>query len=245
MPSPHIVFVHPIIKKLINLEIADISGSGFSVIESHESSVLLPGMIIPELEIEFAPDLKLFCKAQVIYRKIEDNNGENIIKCGVSFLDMDIQSQAVLSSILHHASNKKSYVCSRIDLDDLWQFFFETGFIYPKKYVHLHKCKEKFKEVYERLYNLNPHIARNFVYLEKGIIQGHISMLRIFEKAWLFHHHASSSVNSKAGLVVLDQISRYVNDFYRLHSTNMTYIISYFRPENRFPNRVFGGVQDI
>ena len=240
-PSPHIVFTHPITKKLVNLEIDDISGSGFSVEEHPEISVLLPGMIIPELEIEFAVDFTLKCRAQVIYRKIQNTDGEEFIKCGLAFLDMDISDQVRLSSILHHASNKKSYVSSRVDLDDLWQFFFETGFVYPEKYAHMHSNKEEFKKTYERLYSRNPQIARHFIYLEKGLIQGHMSMLRIFENSWLFHHHASRSISSKAGLTVLDQISRYVNDFYRLHSTKMTYVISYFRPENRFPSRVFGG----
>lgn len=241
LPSPHIVFKHPITKKIVNLEVDDISGSGFSVEESCENSVMLPGMIIPDLQIEFAADFKLNCGAQIIYRRTENAGDEMFVKCGIAFLDMDIKDQGRLSSILHHASNKKSYVCSKIDLDELWQFFFETGFVYPQKYIHMHANKEEFKQTYERLYNHNPHIARHFVYLEKGIIQGHMSMLRIFENAWLFHHHTSRSISSKAGLTVLDQISRYVNDFYRLHSTKMTFVISYFRPENRFPNRVFGG----
>jgi hypothetical protein len=69
-----------------------------------------------------------------------------------------------------------------------------------------------------------------------------MSMVRFYENTWLIHHHASRrSGHSRAGLVVLDQIGRYVNDFYCLYSTHMNFCICYFRPENRFPNRVFGG----
>lgn len=241
LPSPHIVFVHPIIKKVINLEVDDMSGSGLSVEESLENSVLLPGMIISDMEIEFAAGFKINCMAQVVYRKMEDTNDETVLKCGIAFLDMDIRDQTKLSSILHHVSDKKSYVSTKVDLDELWQFFFEAGFIYPKKYAHIHANREEFKKTYKKLYYQNPYVAKYFVYLEKGEIKGHISMLHIFENAWLFHHHASSSIRSKAGLAVLDQISRYVNDFYQLQSTNMSFIISYFRAENRFPSRVFGG----
>jgi hypothetical protein len=67
-------------------------------------------------------------------------------------------------------------------------------------------------------------------------------MVRFYENTWLFHHHAATGAGfSKAGLVVLDQIGRYVNDFYCLYSTHMNFVICYFRPENRFPNRIFGG----
>jgi hypothetical protein len=44
-----------------------------------------------------------------------------------------------------------------------------------------------------------------------------------------------------AGLVVLNQIGRYINDFSWMHSTHMQYVMCYYRPENKFPNRVFGG----
>jgi hypothetical protein len=128
-------------------------------------------------------------------------------------------------------------------MDELWNLFFETGFVYPKKYAQMCANKEKFKETYERLYNNNPNIAKHFVVQDRNIIQGHISMLRVYENTWLFHHHMSRSINNKAGILVLEQIGRYVNDFYRLHSTGMNFVISYFRLENRFPHRIFGGFE--
>lgn len=244
IPSPSISFRHPVIKKFITLPVEDISGSGLSVEEYYERSVLLPGMIIQELEIEFGSGFKINCKAQVVYRGIhKTSDEETVVKCGIAFLDMDIQDQARLSSILHSAANKKSYVCNRVDLDDLWNFFFETGFVYPKKYAQIYADKEKFIETYKKLYNHNPHIARHFVYLDKGIIKGHMSMLRFYENTWLIHHHASSSSGfNKAGIIVLNQVGKYINDFHSLQSTNMNFVACYFRPENKFPNRVFGGL---
>lgn len=242
-PSPNIIFRHPLIQKTITLEVDDLSGSGFSVEEYHENSVLLPGMIIPELYIEIAHDFKIRCKVQVIYRNIYKTYEDKMYaKCGMAILDMDIQDQVKLSSLLHQVANRKAYVCNIVDLDALWKFFFEVGFVYPEKYAFIHANKEKFKETYEKLYVQSPTIARHFIYQDKSIIQGHISMLRFYENTWLFHHHAATGSGfSKAGLVVLDQIGRYVNDFYCLYSTHMNFVICYFRPENRFPNRIFGG----
>ena len=241
-PSPNITFRHPITGKIINLMAEDISGSGFSVEEYYEHSVLLPGMIIPELFIEFANDFKIRCKAQVIYRNMYFKEEKTYVKCGIAILDMDIQDQVRLSSLLHMVTNKKSYVCNQVDLDAMWKFLFETGFVYPEKYAAIYTNKEKFKETYEKLYIHNPNIARHFIYQDKGTIHGHISMVRFYENTWLFQHHAANRSDiDKAGLVVLNQIARYVNDFYCLYVTHMNFVICYFSQNKRFPNRVFGG----
>lgn len=241
-PSPNIIFRHPLTRKMINIEVEDMSGSNFSAEEYYEHSVLLIGMMIPELYIEFANDFRIRCKAQVIDRNVYKTEGaETHVKCGMTILDMDIQEQVRLSSLLHKVTNKKSYVCKQVDLEALWRFFFETGFVYPEKYVSVHANKERFKETYEKLYTQNPHVARHFIYQDKGIIHGHISMVRFYENTWLFHHHAAIRSNFKAGLIVLDQIGRYVNDFYCLYSTHMNFVICYFSSDNKFPTRVFGG----
>ena len=241
-PSPNIIFRHPLTRKMITLQVDNLSGSGFSVEEYYENSVLLPGMIIPELYIEIANDFKIRCKAQVVYRIVNKTYvAEPLAKYGIAILDMDIQDQVRLSSLLHQVSNRKSYVCKIVDLDALWNFFFKAGTVYPQRYAFLHANKERFKETYEKLYIQSPTIARHFIYQDKDILQGHVSMLRFYENTWLIHQLASRAAFSRAGLVVIDQIGKYVNDFYRLYSTHMDFLISYFRPTTKFSNRVFGG----
>lgn len=242
LPPPSIVFQHPFMDKTIVLEVEELSGAGFLVEENYDNSVLLPGMIIPELYIEFMKNLKIRCKAQVIHRSVQTSKDlHSIVKCGIAILDMDIQDQTKYSGFLHQLINHKSYICNNIDLDYLWKFFFETDFVYPKKYLHIFPNKEKFKATYQKLYIQNPHIARHFIYQDKNIIQGHISMLRFYQNTWMLHHHAADkTAYNKAGLIILNQVVHYINDFHRLFSTHMNFVISYFRPENRFPNHVFG-----
>jgi hypothetical protein len=70
-----------------------------------------------------------------------------------------------------------------------------------------------------------------------------MAMVRFYENSWLIHHHAArSAASNRAGLVVLDQISRFSNASRSLSSIKMDYLLCYFRPENKFPSRVFGGV---
>ena len=242
-PTPNLVSRHPFTGVRVDLKVVDLSGSGFSVEEDENNTTLLPGMILHELELSFANSYKIKCSAQVVFHKeMVDPSGEKWIKCGLALLDMDIRDHLKLISMLHQAKNKNSYICNDVDLDALWDFFFETGFIYPGKYAAIQKNKKQIKETYAKIYTQNPQIARHFIYQEKGTIFGHMAMLRFYENAWMIHHHAArKSASNKAGLIVLDQIGRMINDSHRLYSLHMDYMICYYQPNNKFPSRVFGG----
>jgi hypothetical protein len=239
VPCPTITFDHPFFQKRIQLEVHDISTSGFSVYEKAGEEVLMPGMIIPELAINYAGFLRMKCTAQVIHRYQEEGRGT---RCGFAILDMDIDTYNRLTHILTNALDPHAHVSSGVDLEALWEFFFETGFLYPMKYRLIQSYKESFKETYRKLYEENPEIAGHFTYQENGRIYGHISMVRAYERAWMIHHHAGMAMEKKrAGLIVLKQIMHYLSDLCRLPSAKMDYVMSYFRPENKFPNSVFGG----
>ncbi len=244
-PSPDILFNHPFTDKLVNLKVIDLSGSGLSVEDDEDSSVLLPGMIIPTMTLNFANSFNFPCKAQVVYRKaFEDENNKRMIKCGIAFLDMKSDDHIRLLSLLYQAKNKNFYICNDIDMDKLWDFFFKSGFIYPKKYSFIHENKKRVRATYEKLYNNDSNIARHFTWQRKGEILGHMSMLRFYQNTWLIQHLAAimSKDQLKVGIEILNQIGAYAYDSHRLFSSHMDYLICYFRPENHFPNHFFGGV---
>jgi hypothetical protein len=43
-------------------------------------------------------------------------------------------------------------------------------------------------------------------------------------------------------LTVLNQIGRFINDSHNLYSAHMQYVFCYYRPDNKFPDRIFGGM---
>jgi len=237
--TPVVNFIHPFFGKVVEFEISDISTSGFSVYEKLDEGLLIRGMIIPDLTIEFAGALRIGCSAQVVYRLEEPDKG---VRSGFAILDMDIDSYTRLVHILANSIDPYSRVSNKVDMDALWEFFFETGFIYPKKYGFIQSQKETFKKTYQRLYTNNPEIARHFVYQKNGRLFAHISMVRAYDRAWMIHHHAARNLEGRrAGFAVLKQIVLYLNDMHRLPSTKIDYMMVYFRPENKFPDRVFGG----
>jgi len=243
IPAPLIRFTHPITGNRHDFKVMDLSGSGFSVEETENSCVLLPGIILSDVEMIFASSFKINFKAQVIYRKnSEISESGEVFKCGLALLDITTDDHLKLQSILLQLKNKDAYICNKLDIDSLWSFLFETGFIYPNKYNYIQKDSDSIKDTYKKIYIENPNIARHFTYHSKGSIAGHLSMIRFYENTWLIHHHAGKkSTAFNAGLVVLNQIGQFSNNSYSLYSNHMNYLICYFRPENKFPNRVFGG----
>jgi hypothetical protein len=243
VPSPDLCFRHPFTGRTVSLKIVSLSGTGFAVEESEHLSVLLPGMVMPEAKLSFASSFKIPCRVQVIHKSARrEKYGKSIVQVGLAILDMSIRDHLSLLGLLHQANNEQSYINNEVDLDSLWNFFFETGFIYPQKYAYLQARKEQLKETYRKIYTEHPDIARHFIYQEHGNILGHVAMLRFYNNAWMIHHHAArKSVQMRAGLMVLDQIGQFTNDAHGLHSFHMGYLLCFFRPENRFPQRVFGG----
>ena len=240
VPPPVVVFEHPFFKKRIKREIFDISTSGFSVFERVGESVLMPGMIIPKMTITYVGALEMICTAQVIYRR-QDEIKKNKICWGIAILDMDIHTYSRLNYILSRNRDSHSYVSTEVDMDALWEFFFESGFIYPKKYIQIQSHRDNLKETYRKLYQDNPEIARHFTYERDGKIYGHLSMVRAYERAWLIHHHAAKRMGKRpAGIKVLNEITIFLHGIYNLPSAKMDYLIAYFQPNNEFPNLAFG-----
>ncbi len=238
-PLPNITFDHPAIRKKIQQDIYDLSTSGFAVYVSAKEDVLMPGMIIPDLTINYGGALKIQCKAQVLYRR--EGKKKNI-HYGFVILDMDVVSYNRLSHIVINVIDSHIHIADEVDVDQLWEFLFESGFIYPKKYNLVQSYRRHIKETYRKLYRDNPEIIAQLTYQRNGRIYGHVSMIRSYERTWMVHHLAAVTLNNKrTGLQILKQIVRYFDGLYRLPAFGMDYMMFYFRPENSFPDHFFGG----
>lgn len=241
-PPPDVSFEHPLFGKTIDLKVHDISGSGFSVEEDASSTVLLPGLIIPDMNLIFSDGSTLHCIAQVVYCLAQNGARHPVVLSGLTILDMAVEDHIRLLGLMHQATDAHAYVCKKVDMEALWDFFFETGFIYPEKYEFIQANKEKIKATYEKLYNQNPSVASHFIYQKDGRILAHTATVRFYESSWMQHHHAAiRSAGNRGGLIVLNQSGRFINESHRLYSMHMDYVFCYFRPDNKFPYHVFGG----
>ncbi|MBW2599383.1 MAG: hypothetical protein JRC60_04705 [Deltaproteobacteria bacterium] len=239
-PSSSISFEHPLSRKRVQRDIHDISVTGFSVHERDNESVLIPGTIISELNINYSGAMTMPCTAQVLYRK---KKKKGLFQCGLVILDMDVTTYGRLSNILGNMTDANVHVCDEIGMDALWEFFFETGFIYPKKYNLIEPHKDDFKETYRKLYQDKPEIASHMTYQKNGQIYGHVSMIKAYERSWMVHHLAARSVpgtRNHTGVPLLRQIIHYFEGFYRLPAFKMDHWLCYYRPQTKFMDLFFG-----
>ena len=238
-PLPNITFEHPLISKNIQMDIKNLSSSGFSVELSSDEDVLIPGMIIRDLKMNFSGAMPISCKAQVLYRRMER---KNLICYGFVILDMEITAYNRLCHIVMNILDPGIHIADEVDSDRLWEFLFDCGFIYPKKYSLVQANRHHIKKTYQQLYRHNPEITGQLTYQQNGRIYGHASIVRSYGCAWMVHHLAARPLNNKrTGLQVLKNIMYYFNGLYRLPTVSMEYMMFYFRPENRFPDHFFGG----
>jgi len=77
---------------------------------------------------------------------------------------MDVTTYGKLSNILGNMLDPCLHVSDEINMDALWEFFFETGFIYPSKYNLIEPHRNDFKETYRKLYQDKPEIASHMTY---------------------------------------------------------------------------------
>ena len=237
-PPLHTIFEHPFIKKQVQYEIFDISPTGFSISGKSGEIVLIPGMIIPDMTITYAGILKIRCKAQVIYRKESDEQ----VRFGLTIMDMDLKNYHNLNQLLNNIPGADQGMTNEVDLDQLWELFFESNFIYPTKYKSIQAYRESFQRTYRKLYEDASEIAQHFTYQKNGRIYSHISLIRAYQRTWMGHHHAARSAEGRhTGLIVLKQMISYLYDMHRLPSASLDYYTCYYRPGTKFTDRIYSG----
>ena len=240
-PSPTVIFLHPLIQRTVKLPIRDVSITGFSLeAQEEESANLIPGLIITEMNIEFPDQFNLPCQGQIVYQR---RINESRIQYGFFILEISSVDHLKLSNLLNRIINQNVELNGLIDSESLWSLFFRSGFIYPQKYKQLVNKKDHLPEVYSNICLNHPEIARHFIYQDRGEIQGHIGMLRVYDKTWMIHHYAADPDfrYKKVGLTLLHQLHRYIIDSINVTTTSLKYVLCYFQPRNRFSNLVFGG----
>jgi hypothetical protein len=238
-PPCYAIFDHPFMKKVVQREISDISTTGFAIANKLGESILMPGMMIPDMVITYAGILKIRCKVQVIYSKQEEDQA----RCGLTILDMDLKDYKKLNQLLNNIPGSKKAMTNEVDFDQLMRLFFEADFIYPDKYKHIYLYRELFQKTYKKLYSEDAaDIAAHFTYQNDGHLCSHISVIRSYERTWMVHHHAAkASENIYTGLIVLKQMVLFLHDMHRLPSAHLDYYLCYYRPENKFTDRIYSG----
>ncbi len=242
-PQPIIHFTHPLCGLAVQNKVEDISASGFSVIVPDKESLLIPGMVIPQMTLQLPGMISsLQCAAQVIYRRKQKKNME---RYGFYILDMSLHDQRRLYDAVSKAVDPHVNLTGKVNMNSLWELFFGSGFIYPDKYGIISAYTAALKETYRKLYEEGQDIFTHLTYQDQGQVFAHMSMVKTYEESWIIHHLAAVPMRGvRTGLRILNHFVNYMDCLYRLpvHSKTMRYNFCYYRPENKFSDYYFGGV---
>lgn len=240
-PAGHLFsacFYHPFFEKYIERDVFDISVAGFSIRNSPQEDLLLPGMWIPKLHIVYAGHVKIKCSAKVVYRQIDPET--NMVQYGLAVADMSLESYTRLCQLLGMANNAHAGISTDVEMDALWEFFFDTGFIDSEAYENIHTRREDFKELYRKLYQNNQDIARHILYKTNGRVYGHVAMIHAYEPSWLIHHFAARNTNKRLQpLTFLKDVIQYLGPYQRLHAAGMNHYMTYYPPKDDLIERLF------
>jgi hypothetical protein len=239
---PDAVLTHPLSLRRMVLKVDDMSTLGFSVIADPDEDELFCGLILRDIRLETGGQILAVPTVQVVHRSLHKCATENPeVRYGLAILNMTPSDHLRLQRMLQKEEDPDTYINRPVAQHALWEFFFETGFIYPEKYSALKERKIDIKQTIKKFYVEQPAFARHFIYQKNGVILGHMAILRFYSRAWLIHHHAAQkSGSSRAGLRVLEQVVRFINEAYTLEDLQMDYIFFFYRPENKFADLLFG-----
>lgn len=126
-----------------------------------------------------------------------------------------------------------------VTFDDIWTLFLDSGFLYPEKIEKLQPVMPELQATVRALLNANGHLLATAVVRDEHKLDAQISMLRAYEQTWMVHHLAALPLTSRdtnASAQVTLALTYYGQLRSDIHWAKM-----FFRPNNPWPSRVFGG----
>src|SRR5688572_22098420 len=126
-----------------------------------------------------------------------------------------------------------------LDVDDLFELYRRTGFLYPEKAARLLPHMDLVRDNWRRLLSAKDSLL--YVLTSKGKEQGiaSITLWRTTRNGWTTQHHVSDRHPLGSRAVMLGGLAACVVRGEEESHQN------WFRPENRFPARVFGSMVPV
>src|SRR5262249_10126682 len=122
---------------------------------------------------------------------------------------------------------------------ELWQFFKDTNFLYPEKLVRLEPELTEIERTMTALLADNGRLLETVVLRENGVIQAHLCALRSHSGTWSIQHLAARRLSGRS-LQATARLNLAIAK-YLLLRPDVEWVRIFFRPNNPFPARLYGG----
>lgn len=242
---------HPLREaKKLRGTIHDITTHGCSILQEHDELSLPVGTVLKgvDMQIPFYHLLKM----DMVLRHIsvvelgENEDLKKIKKYGFEFVNMKPEIFKHLSRLVLESKSQHLKDADIDDMDEVWRFFFETGFIYDQKRRALNNKFGEIKKSYELLLQKDNTILKKIVYRHRGKIYAHVSSILHYESTWLVQHLAAVKNNLKS--TSIEVVVAMIDFFIQMHNElkyRSQYTQFYYRPDNFYPSALFGGATKL
>ncbi len=241
-------FNHPIFSDVVlSGQVVDISTSGLSILIEKTNLPVLRGMMLNDLILQL--NKKDVFKTQFkVLRVQEANQGDGTtFRIGGQFMSMNVELLKCLSKTIQASIDQNLVDANSQDYEHLWEFFFQTGFIYTKKRKQIQELAPKLFKTYSKLLEKENGLVKKILYKEQDEIKGHLSAIRYFDKSWLVQHlNALRTSNNKLGAqLVLQAVVAFLRDERSNRMIDIKYCLAFYRPDNIYSNMVFSHVKKL
>lgn len=216
-------------------KILEISSTGFSFAIDPKHDLFPPGLRLSRITFRLG-SFQLSCSGEV--RNFSALGRDGAVRCGVAFVGLSATERTQLADALMRHRFPGLTDGNDFPLEQLWRFFEETRFIYPQKMEQLAPVLPQVHDTFRKLQAKPGRLFKSIVYHEDRQLYAHMSAVRGYAHTFVVQHLAGATRTRgrQAPHIVNLGMTEYFSQ-----SQDLEYVKVYFRPNNKWPARVFGG----
>ncbi|MBN1622535.1 MAG: PilZ domain-containing protein [Endomicrobiales bacterium] len=245
----HIAYIdalHPILSDYhIYGQVIDISKTGIAFMVEKNRIPIMPGLIFHDFYIQFPYQGRLKISIKVCYCNEVTKDDNYVLKIGAEFVDISIKELNFISRAKQKIINSRLFDADYENSEDLWEFLFETGFIYQEKRKQIQKYSDSILDTNKKLLAPSP-IFKSIIYKDDNSIKGYISAVKFYDNTWVVQHLTGKKTeNAETGKVVFYAMMDYFLDTKVNQRVNSNFLTGIFRPNNLFSSIVLGDIKEL
>ncbi|MEJ2508238.1 MAG: hypothetical protein P8009_01955 [Gammaproteobacteria bacterium] len=239
-------FEHPFLGSTTTMRIIDLSNSGLSAIIENPKHALPAGLVIPDASLQLPLRSRLPVTLQVRAYHIVGGDNEQTYRVSMAFMDATPPLIKEVSGFVQQSVSEMLTDANSEDEERLWEFYFETSFIYEAKRRHMQPTAEAVRDTFSRLLSSNTPLLKKILYKEDGVIKGHVTAVKVFDHALLVQHlNALKAAGGSAAMSVIRGMTSFFFDQRANLQSSNRYVCAYYRPNNLYPSLVFGETANL
>jgi hypothetical protein len=224
----------------IRVPALDINASGLSFAIEDGAQPYPVGTRLDSLQLMFPDGREIFVQGAVrsLVPLTRTADGAPQLKCGVEFADLSEGAMVALADEIVRSNTPSVEGTQGVSFDEVWQFLQDSGFIYPEKLEKLTAEMPRIRQTMTALLGAtNSRVFKTVLFRKEGVIHGHLAAVRAYRNTWLIQHLAALRGGKAlfAASVLNQGLADYVEQL-----PEVVWIKMFYRPNNRWPARVFG-----